>query len=136
MLDLCTGLDTTDGGYLRGQRAQGRSDLFDVGGSDALFEFEQDCNKGWKTSVLREKRLRSVRPTDMVNGHGGGGTMDGRPESAILVRECDHQSGPQLVVFHSKSWDIDRTGKYFIMENPRRVWGSLDSSFNALSFDQ
>lgn len=49
VLERCTGLDTADGGYLRGQRAQGRSDLFDVGRRDALFELEQDCHKGRKT---------------------------------------------------------------------------------------
>ena len=50
MLELRTGLDTTDGGYLRGQCVQARSDFCNVGGRDALFEFEQDCNG--KASVL------------------------------------------------------------------------------------
>jgi len=35
MLDLFAGLEATDGGDLRGQGVQARSDFFDVGGRDA-----------------------------------------------------------------------------------------------------
>jgi len=55
MFDLFTGRDATDGGDLRGQCAQVRSDFFGVGGRDTLFELEQDGRKGqcWGYSTYR-----------------------------------------------------------------------------------
>lgn len=43
MLDLGPRLEITDGGYLRGQAVQARSDLCSVGGGNVLLELEQDC---------------------------------------------------------------------------------------------
>ena len=54
MLDLFAGLEAADGGDLRGQGVQARSDLFNVGRRNALFELEQDCAKGMEGLVLRE----------------------------------------------------------------------------------
>lgn len=75
VLERVTRLDAADGGDLGGQCMQGRFDLFDVGGLDALFELEQDwveCSVLGALLQLEEGiALARLQHTDVVNGHGG-----------------------------------------------------------------